>query len=85
MLPPTYVEGFHDLEAVKAMEYRTLGKTGLLVSKLSIGGAPFSCLYGLVLINNFNKQYNSGMYNYLKSEKTCHIFYTIRAFISLLL
>ncbi|XP_076641344.1 uncharacterized protein LOC143352597 [Halictus rubicundus] len=46
MLPPTYVEGFHDLEAVKAMEYRPLGKTGLLVSKLSLGGGPFGCHYG---------------------------------------
>ncbi|XP_076224662.1 uncharacterized protein LOC116433382 isoform X2 [Nomia melanderi] len=46
MLPPTYVEGFHDLEAVKAMEYRPLGKTGLLVSKLAMGGALFSNIYG---------------------------------------
>lgn len=46
MLPPTYVEGFHDLEAVKAMEYMPLGKTGLLVSKLSFGGAPLGCSYG---------------------------------------
>ncbi|CAK9804072.1 L-galactose dehydrogenase [Anthophora quadrimaculata] len=46
MLPPTYVEGFHDLEAVKAMEYRPLGKTGLLVSKLSFGGGPLGCHYG---------------------------------------
>ncbi|XP_012135029.1 uncharacterized protein LOC100880182 isoform X2 [Megachile rotundata] len=50
MLPPTYVEGFHDLEAVKAMEYRPLGKTGLLVSKLSLGGGPFGCHY-----NSFNE------------------------------
>ncbi|XP_076236038.1 uncharacterized protein LOC143180296 [Calliopsis andreniformis] len=46
MLPPTYVEGFHNLEAVKSMEYRPLGKTGLLVSKLSLGGGPFGCHYG---------------------------------------
>ncbi|KZC04078.1 D-arabinose 1-dehydrogenase [Dufourea novaeangliae] len=46
MLPPTYVEGFHDLEAVKAMEYRPLGNTGLLVSKLSLGCGPFGCHYG---------------------------------------
>ncbi|XP_043276008.1 L-galactose dehydrogenase-like [Venturia canescens] len=45
-LPPTYVEGFHDLEAVKAMEYRPLGKTGMLVSKLSFGGGPLGCHYG---------------------------------------
>ncbi|KAG7212417.1 hypothetical protein KM043_012732 [Ampulex compressa] len=46
VLPPTYVEGFHDLNAVKAMEYRPLGKTGLLVSKLSFGGGPLGCHYG---------------------------------------
>ncbi|XP_033224051.1 L-galactose dehydrogenase-like [Belonocnema kinseyi] len=45
-LPPTYVEGFHDLDAVKTVEYRTLGKTGLKVSKLSLGGGPFGCHYG---------------------------------------
>ncbi|KAG9434982.1 L-galactose dehydrogenase isoform X1 [Apis mellifera carnica] len=46
MLPATYVEGFHDLEAVKTMEYRELGKTGLMVSKLSFGGGPLGCHYG---------------------------------------
>ncbi|KAL2749949.1 L-galactose dehydrogenase-like [Vespula maculifrons] len=46
MLPPTYVEGFHDLEAVKIMEYKKLGKTDLLVSKLSFGGGPLGCHYG---------------------------------------
>lgn len=45
-LPPTYVEGFHDRKAVEGMEYRTLGKTGLKISKLSLGGAPFSNLFG---------------------------------------
>ncbi|XP_057317852.1 uncharacterized protein LOC130662908 [Microplitis mediator] len=45
-LPPTYVEGFHDLEAVKSMKYSILGKTGLLVSKLSLGGGPLGCHYG---------------------------------------
>ncbi|XP_046592509.1 L-galactose dehydrogenase isoform X1 [Neodiprion lecontei] len=46
MLPPTYVEGFHDLEAVNKMEYRPLGNTGLLVSKLSFGGGALGCHYG---------------------------------------
>lgn len=45
-LPSTYVEGFHDRKAVEAMEYRTLGKTGLRISKLSLGGGPFGNLYG---------------------------------------
>lgn len=47
MLPPTYVEGFHDLEAVKNMRYRPLGKTKLMVSELSFGGGPLGCHYGL--------------------------------------
>ncbi|XP_011684975.1 PREDICTED: L-galactose dehydrogenase-like isoform X2 [Wasmannia auropunctata] len=46
MFPPTYVEGFHDPEAVKAMEYKELGKTGMLVSKLSFGCGPLGCHYG---------------------------------------
>ncbi|XP_017876871.1 L-galactose dehydrogenase-like [Ceratina calcarata] len=46
MLPPTYIEGFHDLEAVQKMEYRPLGKTGLIVSKLSLGGGTLGCHYG---------------------------------------
>ncbi|XP_011498940.1 PREDICTED: L-galactose dehydrogenase-like [Ceratosolen solmsi marchali] len=45
-LPPTYVEGFHNLEAVKLMEYKVLGNTGLKVSRLSLGGAPLGCHYG---------------------------------------
>ncbi|XP_046396572.1 L-galactose dehydrogenase-like [Ischnura elegans] len=46
MLPPTYVEGFHDLEAVKAMRYSSLGSTGLLVSHLSLGGGALGGFYG---------------------------------------
>lgn len=34
MLPPTYVEGFHDPEVVKKMMYRELGKTGMKVTSL---------------------------------------------------
>ncbi|XP_012271118.1 L-galactose dehydrogenase [Orussus abietinus] len=45
-LPPTYVEGFHDLESVKAMKYELLGETNLWISKLSLGGAPFGSHYG---------------------------------------
>ncbi|XP_012220761.1 uncharacterized protein [Linepithema humile] len=46
MFPPTYVEGFHDPETVKAMEYKQLGKTGLLINKLSFGTGPLGCHYG---------------------------------------
>ncbi|XP_014488989.1 PREDICTED: L-galactose dehydrogenase-like [Dinoponera quadriceps] len=45
-LPSTYVEGFHDLEAVRTMEYKKLGKTGLMVSKLSFGSGPLGYHYG---------------------------------------
>lgn len=44
--PSTYIEGFHDPKAVKAMEYKELGKTGLFVSKLSFGSGPLGCHYG---------------------------------------
>ncbi|XP_044579150.1 L-galactose dehydrogenase-like [Cotesia glomerata] len=45
-LPLTYVEGFHDLEAIKSMKYSPLGKTGLMVSKLGFGGATLCNLFG---------------------------------------
>ncbi|XP_032687994.1 L-galactose dehydrogenase-like isoform X1 [Odontomachus brunneus] len=45
-LPTTYIEGFHDLEAVKSMEYKKLGKTDLMVSKLAFGSGPLGCHYG---------------------------------------
>ncbi|CAD7092805.1 unnamed protein product [Hermetia illucens] len=47
-LPSTYVKGFHDEEAVGRMEYRRFGHTGMVVSKLAIGGATFSNLFGPV-------------------------------------
>jgi len=36
-LPPTYIEGYHDLDAVKQMKYRNLGNTNMIVSQLSYG------------------------------------------------
>ncbi|CAB3361680.1 Hypothetical predicted protein [Cloeon dipterum] len=44
-LPSTYVEGFHDLEAVKKMKYNLLGETGLKVSHLGFGGAALAYFY----------------------------------------
>jgi len=46
-LPSTYVEGFHDLEAVKKMPYRPLGgNTGVDVSILSLGASSLgSCFH----------------------------------------
>ncbi|XP_065164125.1 uncharacterized protein [Atheta coriaria] len=46
MLPPTFVKGFHDEEAVKKMKYKTFGQTGMTVSRLGMGGAVFSDLFG---------------------------------------
>lgn len=45
-LPETFIEGFHDEESVRLMKYEKLGRTGLMVSKLSLGGAAFSPFYG---------------------------------------
>lgn len=45
MLPPTYVAGFHDEAAVRAMRYNDLGRTGLKVSHLGFGGGPLG-IYG---------------------------------------
>ncbi|KAH8346830.1 hypothetical protein KR059_000471 [Drosophila kikkawai] len=44
-LPATFVKGFHDEEQVRRMEYRDLGKTGLRVSTLALGGATLSNLF----------------------------------------
>ncbi|KAL1493976.1 hypothetical protein ABEB36_009654 [Hypothenemus hampei] len=45
-LPETFVEGFHDEATVRKMSYKTLGKTGLSVSRISLGAGVFSYFYG---------------------------------------
>lgn len=45
-LPSTFVKGFHDEAAVRRMAYNKLGKTNLMVSKLSIGGGTLAPFYG---------------------------------------
>lgn len=45
-LPPTFTEGFHDEELCRKMEYRILGRTGLKVSKIALGCATLSALFG---------------------------------------
>ncbi|XP_037949140.1 L-galactose dehydrogenase-like [Teleopsis dalmanni] len=45
-LPKTYVKEFHDEELCKRMEYNAMGKTGMMVSKLSFGCGTFSDFYG---------------------------------------
>ncbi|XP_047101146.1 L-galactose dehydrogenase-like isoform X2 [Schistocerca piceifrons] len=47
-LPPTFVPGFHDEAAVRAMRYNPLGETGLYVSHLGCGGGVLSSLYGSI-------------------------------------
>ena len=44
-LPATYVEGFHDKEAVQRMPYRNLGKTGLQVSIISLGASSLGSVF----------------------------------------
>ncbi|XP_063708068.1 uncharacterized protein LOC134836781 [Culicoides brevitarsis] len=41
-LPETFVPGFHDEAAVRKMEYLPFGKTGLRVSKISLGGGTLA-------------------------------------------
>ncbi|XP_044728708.1 L-galactose dehydrogenase-like [Chrysoperla carnea] len=45
-LPSTFVQGFHDEDAVRKMKYVPLGDTGLIVSQIGIGGTCFSSLFG---------------------------------------
>lgn len=45
-LPSTFVKGFHNEDAVRKMTYHKLGRTGLMVSKLSLGGGTLHPLYG---------------------------------------
>jgi aryl-alcohol dehydrogenase-like predicted oxidoreductase len=45
--PATYVEGFHDEDAVRKMEYRILGKTGRNVSVLALGASALGGVFGV--------------------------------------
>lgn len=45
-LPSTFVKGFHDEESVRKMKYIPLGKTGISLSKISIGGATLAPFFG---------------------------------------
>lgn len=45
-LPATFVKGFHDEAVVRIMKYHELGRTGLRISKLSIGGGTLAPYYG---------------------------------------
>jgi len=46
--------GFHK-EVAKTMEYRRLGKTDMMVSKISLGGASFGNIYGNVTQETVNE------------------------------
>ena len=43
--PPTYVSDFHDVNLIKKMPYKKLGKTDMIVSKMSLGCAPLGSIY----------------------------------------
>lgn len=45
-LPATFVQSFHDEDSVRKMKYNSFGKTGLRVSKISLGAGTLSKLYG---------------------------------------
>lgn len=45
MLPSTFVDGLHDVDTVKKMPYRLLGKTGLVVSALSFGASSLGSVF----------------------------------------
>uniref|UniRef100_A0A1B0CH08 NADP-dependent oxidoreductase domain-containing protein n=1 Tax=Lutzomyia longipalpis TaxID=7200 RepID=A0A1B0CH08_LUTLO len=47
-LPATFVQGFHDEVSVRKMEYQALGRTGLSVSKISLGTGTLSPFYGSI-------------------------------------
>ncbi|XP_065163007.1 uncharacterized protein [Atheta coriaria] len=46
MLPKTFVKGFHNENDVKMMKYQPFGKTGMQVSRLSLGCGGFCNIYG---------------------------------------
>lgn len=52
-LPPTFVKGFHNEESVRKMIYNPLGQTGLLVSKLSIGGGKLKLRFPNSYVEHF--------------------------------
>lgn len=44
-LPNTFVETFHSVGAVRKMKYQPLGKTGMIVSKLSFGASSLGSVF----------------------------------------
>jgi len=44
-VPPTFVEGFHDADAVGRMQYRELGDTGMVVSALGFGASALAGVF----------------------------------------
>ncbi|ETN78465.1 hypothetical protein NECAME_02902 [Necator americanus] len=47
-LPPTFVARFHDEAAVRRMQYRRLGQTEMIVSKIAFGSGPIGGMFGNV-------------------------------------
>lgn len=48
VLPETFVAGFHDEAEIKRMPYSKFGRSGRLISKLSLGASSFGNAYGPV-------------------------------------
>ncbi|XP_076810213.1 uncharacterized protein LOC143452940 [Clavelina lepadiformis] len=44
-LPPTFVEGFHDVKDLSKMKYTQLGKTDMIVSSMTFGGSAIGSVY----------------------------------------
>ncbi|XP_038049403.1 uncharacterized protein LOC119723011 [Patiria miniata] len=54
-LPATFLPGFHDKAAVERMRYNKLGKTGLEVSVIGLGGAPFGSVFNPMTLETGTK------------------------------
>jgi len=54
-MPKTYIDWFHNEEAVKKMHYRPLGKTGLYVSYLGLGCAQLGAIFRGITVEDHIK------------------------------
>ena len=45
MLPPTFISSYHDESSVSKIEYKTIGKTDMVVSTLSFGASSLGGVF----------------------------------------
>ena len=45
MLPPTFISSYHDESSVSKIEYKTIGKTDMVVSNLSFGASSLGGVF----------------------------------------